>query len=95
MNHCGFRTVVDPNHEPADGRFCDVIIRDPITKNVWMYDSNGIYSKLGEKGDPGPQGEKGDPGEAGEPGPVGPKGDKGEGIFVVSVKVKENTNGNA
>lgn len=81
MNSCGFRTIVDPNHEPADGRFCNVIVRDTATGNRWIYDSNGIYSKLSEPGPAGAKGDKGDTGAqgpAGPEGPQGPKGDKGD-----------------
>ena len=42
---CCWRTIVDQNHEPKDGLFCNVIVRDPIQKATWIYDSNGIYSE--------------------------------------------------
>ena len=40
-----WRTIVDQNHEPKDGLFCNVIVRDPVQQNTWIYDSNGIYSE--------------------------------------------------
>ena len=45
MSGCCWRTIVDQNHEPKDGLFCNVIVRDPIQQNTWIYDSNGIYSE--------------------------------------------------
>lgn len=42
---CCWRTIVDQNHEPKDGLFCNVIVRDPVQQNTWIYDSNGIYSE--------------------------------------------------
>ena len=45
MTGCCWRTIVDQNHEPKDGLFCNVIVRDPINKTTWIYDSNGIYSE--------------------------------------------------
>lgn len=42
---CGLRTVVDQNHEPRDGLFCNVIVHDPIKQATWIYDSHGIYSE--------------------------------------------------
>ena len=89
MIGCCWRTIVDQNHEPKDGLFCNVIVRDPIKKTTWIYDSNGIYSEgtAGPKGDPGdtgpegpqgPKGEQGDPGPQGETGPQGPQGERGD-----------------
>lgn len=82
---CCWRTIVDQNHEPKDGLFCNVIVRDPIKKTTWIYDSNGIYSEgtagpkgdKGDKGDTGPQGTQGEQGIQGEPGPQGPQGIQG------------------
>lgn len=42
---CCWRTIVDQNHEPKDGLFCNVVVRDPVQQNTWIYDSNGIYSE--------------------------------------------------
>lgn len=45
MSGCCWRTIVDQNHEPKDGLFCNVIVRDPTQQNTWIYDSNGIFSE--------------------------------------------------
>ena len=34
MIGCCWRTIVDQNHEPKDGLFCNVIVRDPIKKTT-------------------------------------------------------------
>lgn len=76
---CCWRTIVDQNHEPKDGLFCNVIVRDPIKKTTWIYDSNGIYSEgtAGPKGDKGEKGDKGDTGPQGEQGIQGIQGERG------------------
>ena len=71
------RTIVDQNHVPKDGLYCNVIVVDPISKNTYLYDGDGIYTLLGQKGDTGEKGDKGDKGDTGE------KGDAAE-IFVGS-----------
>lgn len=73
MTGCRWRTIVDQNHEPKDGLFCNVIVRDPIKKTTWIYDSNGIYSE----GTAGPKGDNGDKGDQGPQGPAGKAGKDG------------------
>lgn len=65
--------IVDNNHEPKAGKYCNTIVVDAVNGKVYIYDENKTWTEFwSEKGDTGPQGPQG------IQGPQGPKGNKGD-----------------
>ena len=56
MSHkCCIRNVLEPNHHPAKGRYCNALVEDSLNKILYFYDCDGNYVSWSKQGsDPGP-----------------------------------------
>lgn len=56
MSHkCCIRNVLEPNHHPAKGRYCNALVEDSLNKILYFYDCDGNYVSWSQEGStPGP-----------------------------------------
>ena len=80
--YVNFRKVLIPasvgdetTNPPQNGAFSNVLLVYEATGAAFLYSSDGVFTRLPEKGE---KGEKGEPGPAGPAGPAGPQGPQGE-----------------